>query len=321
MSESNLLRSIALDIGLSEESVIDIIQDAPRRYKVYSIPKKGGGHRLIAQPARELKPIQRSIAHLVLEKFPVHSSAMAYRTGVSIADNAKIHAGSWPILKLDFESFFNSISAIAWRRFLFAQKNVDIGRSDIALITKSLFWGMGQRSPHCLSIGAPSSPLVSNIIMFEFDTKMHRFAGKHGIRYTRYADDITVSAKGFSELHQFEKHLRAYISRNKTPALKVNEEKRAIFSAAERRLVTGLILTPDGKVSLGRDRKREISALIHRHLLGQLEEERLGYLHGMLAFALSSERAFVGRMRKKYGSDVITSILHYRVPRRDGSSR
>ena len=180
---------------------------------------------------------------------------------------------------------------------------------------------MGQRAPYCLSIGAPSSPAVSNIIMFEFDKNMNRFAAKNGIRYTRYADDITVSAREFKELRQFEKHLRAYISRNKTPALKVNEEKRAVFSASERRLVTGLVLTPDGRVSLGRDRKREISALIHRHLLGQLDEEQLGYLHGMLAFALSSERSFVSRLRKKYGSEVVARILKYRVPRRDGSAR
>jgi RNA-directed DNA polymerase len=321
MSERTLLRDIALDIGISEESVLEVIQDAPRRYKVYPIPKKGGGCRLIAQPARELKPIQRSITHLVLEKFPVHSSAMAYRKGVSIVDNARVHAGSWPILKLDFVSFFNSISAAAWRRFLSGQKVVEISRADIELTTNALFWGMGQRAPYCLSIGAPSSPLVSNIIMFEFDSNMHRFAKKHGIRYTRYADDITVSAKVFSDLLKFEKHLRSYISRNKTPALKVNEAKRAIFSAAERRLVTGLVLTPEGNVSLGRDRKREISALIHRHRLGQLDEEQLGYLHGMLAFALSSERAFVGRMRTKYGGDTIASILRFRVPRRDGSAR
>lgn len=321
MGENSLLRDIALDVGLSEESVLEIIQDAPRRYKVYPIPKKGGGHRIIAQPARELKPIQRSIARSVLDKFPVHPSAMAYREGVSIADNAKTHAGSWPILKLDFEKFFNSISAAAWRRFLSSQTVVKLSRSDISLITKALFWGDGRKDPYCLSIGAPSSPLLSNVIMFEFDTNMYRFCEMHGIRYTRYADDITVSAKRFSGLHKFERHVRGYIARNKTPALIVNEEKRAIFSASERRLVTGLVLTPDGKVSLGRDRKREISSLIHRYQLDQLEEGQLGYLHGMLAFALSSERVFVTRMVSKYGNDTISSIMRYRVPRRDGSAR
>lgn len=321
MDKKELLRDIALDVGISEESVLEIIQDAPRRYKVYPIKKKSGGHRIIAQPARELKPIQRSISHLVLEKFPVHSCAMAYRKGISIADNAKLHAGANPILKLDFESFFNNISASAWRRFL-ASQNVDkMGRSEISFLTKALFWGRGQKAPYCLSIGAPSSPLVSNVIMFDFDTNMHRFAEKHGVRYTRYADDITVSAREFRSLFVFEKHLRAYISRNRTPSLTINEEKRAVFSPSERRLVTGLVLTPDGKVSLGRDRKREISALIHRCSLAQLEPEELGYLHGLLAFALSSERLFVGRMRKKYGDELITSILRYRVPRRDGTAR
>ena len=321
MDKPELIRNIALDVGLSEESVLEIIQDAPRRYKVYPIQKKNGGQRIIAQPARELKPIQRSISHLILERFPVHSCAMAYRRGISIADNAKAHAGSNPILKLDFESFFNNISAEAWRKFLASQKIIKFGREEVALLTQALFWGAGKKTPYCLSIGAPSSPLVSNVIMFDFDTNMHRFAEKHGICYTRYADDITVSAREFSKIRLFEKHLRAYIPRNKTPALKINEEKRAIFSPSERRLVTGLVLTPDGKVSLGRDRKREISALIHRHSLEQLEPQKLGYLHGMLAFALSSERDFVVRMRKKYGNGLVSSILRYRVPRRDGTAR
>lgn len=321
MGKIHLLRAVALDVGLSEDSVVDIIQDAPLRYKVYAIPKKGKGHRTIAQPARELKPIQRSIADLVLEKFPVHPSAMAYRKGVSIFDNAKIHAGKDPILKLDFESFFNNISAAAWRRFMKSQDIVEINAFEMALLTKALFWGAGQRSPYCLSIGAPSSPLVSNIMMFEFDCHMKRFAEKHGVRYSRYADDITVSGRKQKMLHDFEKHLRAYISRNKTPALKINEEKRGIYSSSARRLVTGLVLTPDGKVSLGRERKREISSLIHRSVLGQLDPEQLGYLHGMLAFALSSERDFVSRMRNKYGDEAVSSVLRYRVPRRDGTAR
>ena len=321
MVEVTLLRSIALDVGLSEESVLEIIQDAPLRYKVYAIPKKGGGKRVIAQPARELKLIQRSISRLILEGFPVHAAAMAYREGVGIADNARSHVGKWPILKLDFEKFFNNISAAAWRRFLTSQRVIPIDRADAAFITKALFWGMGGKEPFCLSIGAPSSPMLSNIIMFDFDKNMHKFSVKHGIRYTRYADDITVSAKDVDALRLFEKHLRSYIERNKTPLLILNEEKRASFSASERRLVTGLVLTPEGKVSLGRDRKRELSSLIHRYRLGQLDHEKLGYLHGMLAFAWSSEKEFINRMRVKYGSDIITAILKYRVPRRDGSDR
>ncbi|WP_412050261.1 retron St85 family RNA-directed DNA polymerase [Hoeflea sp. Naph1] len=321
MVDVNILRAIALETGQSEASILEIVQDAPRRYKVFPIPKKGHGFRIIAQPARELKPIQRCIASLILSKFPVHAAAMAYRPGVSIADNARIHAGANPILKLDFEKYFNNISAAAWQRFLANQEYVTLSQSDIEFITKALFWGDGRKTPYCLSIGAPTSPLVSNIIMFDFDTCMHKFSVEHGIKYTRYADDITISSNELGKLRAFERHLRSYIKRNKTPALFLNEEKRAIYSPSERRLVTGLILTPEGQISLGRDRKREISALVHKYSIGTLDIERLGYLHGMLAFALSSEPIFVERMRKKYGDEVISAVFRYRVPRKDGSHR
>ncbi|WP_134727275.1 retron St85 family RNA-directed DNA polymerase [Paracoccus luteus] len=321
MPDISLLRDIALDVGMSDASVLEIIQNAPKRYKVYRIPKKGSGFRIIAQPARELKTIQRSISKLVLEKLPVHASAAAYRPKIGIFHNAAVHAGTSPILKLDFERFFNSITAEAWRRFVASQEELRLSRSEMALVTRALFWGEGSKNPSCLSIGAPTSPLISNAIMFQFDVEMSNFAEERGLRYTRYADDIVASAKDFKVLHHFERHVRQYIKKNKTPSLTINESKRAIYSPGDRRLVTGLILTPDGKISLGRHRKREISSLIHFFRLGQLDHERLGYLQGLLSFSLSVEHDFVSRMSSKYGNDVVSAILNYRVPRRDGSPR
>lgn len=321
MTDVGLVENIALDAGLSEISVVEIIQNAPARYKVYTIPKKGGGYRIIAQPARELKAIQRSISKLVLENMPVHGCAVAYRKRIGILHNATMHSGSNPILKLDFEKFFNSITAEAWTRYLSSQKTISLSRREITLLTRALFWGEGKADPRCLSIGAPTSPLVSNVLMFAFDVEMSTFSTIHGITYTRYADDITVSSRDIRTLQLFERHLRQYINRIRTPALTLNEEKRAIYSAGNRRMVTGLILTPDGKVSIGRDRKREISALIHRFSLGILPYDRHGYLHGMLAFAVSIEPEFASRMSEKYGNDIIRDILHYRVPRRNGSPR
>ena len=315
MGNFDLLKEIALDTGQSKEVVIEIVRAAPYRYKVFDIPKKGRGFRTIAQPARELKAVQRSIANLVLCKFPVHDCAMAYRQGISISDNANIHAGSNPILKLDFEKFFNNITASAWVKFLRRQNHVSLSDKEIAFITFALFWGDGGLKPSCLSIGAPTSPLVSNIILFDFDSSMSAFASKNSVNYTRYADDITVSSSSVSKLKLFEEYLRMFIKKNLVPRLIINEKKRALYSPAIRRMVTGLVLTPEGAVSLGRGRKREISSLIHRYTHNELDNEKLAYLHGMLAFALSAEPEFVTRMRKKYGNDVVASILRYRVPR------
>ena len=41
--------------------------------------------------------------------------------------------------------------------------------------------------------GAPSSPILSNIICRGLDDQLQEVARRHGCRYTRYADDITIS--------------------------------------------------------------------------------------------------------------------------------
>jgi RNA-directed DNA polymerase len=72
--------------------------------------------REIAQPAREVKMLQRILIDHLLLTLPVHHAARAYRKGLSIRDNAAPHAGSHPILKMDFKDFFPSIRSSDWEK-------------------------------------------------------------------------------------------------------------------------------------------------------------------------------------------------------------
>ena len=111
---SELVSRLAARTGLSEWDVRRIMSSAPVRYKVYAIPKRSGGQRIISQPAREVKLLQRALSDVLLKDLPVHDAAMAYRNGRSIADNARRHAKSGPILKMDFKDFFPSIRGQDW---------------------------------------------------------------------------------------------------------------------------------------------------------------------------------------------------------------
>ena len=112
-----LLSLLASETGLSEYDVRRIVGNAPIRYKTYTIKKKNGDDRTISQPARELKALQRILMHEVLSNLPVHSAATAYRSGVSIRNNAAAHAENGPILKFDFEDFFPSIRSSDWQSY------------------------------------------------------------------------------------------------------------------------------------------------------------------------------------------------------------
>lgn len=304
-----LLELLNLETGASAETLSRIISTAPRRYKVYQIPKRNGGMRTIAHPARELKIIQRVILRVILDKIVMSEIATAYVKDRGIAHNARFHLGQRWVLKLDFNNFFHSIGPQDWNRVVRRTDELRPFARDADLFHKILFWGAGERTPRCLSIGAPTSPSVSNLVCARLDAWMIENSTKLDVRVTRYADDITVSGDSVTKLLKFEQLLEKLLDNNKGVKLRLNREKRGLYGPGERKMVTGIVLTPDGKISIGRERKREISSLIHRFSLNSADNATIMKTKGLLAFSISVEPEFFNSMRKKYGDELIHSLM------------
>ncbi len=315
----SLLRELVEHIGLSVTETQRIILTAPARYKVYNIPKRDGvGWRTIAQPSRELKAIQNYILQKKLNGYRVHPNSMAYAKNCNILQNALAHAGSNPILKLDFQQFFPSIKVIDWEKFAKRTPNQQVQPSDLRLYSQIMFWGQQKRSttPKCLSIGAPTSPALSNILLYDLDVTLSTEAERVGVIYTRYADDITISGPTSGIVQAFEKFARRAVKALRSPLLTFNDEKRGLYKRGQRRLVTGLVVTPTGGISVGRERKRLISSMLYRsskELLDQMERSRL---KGLLGFCAANEPLFLNRMRAKYGDQTVDSALRFHAPKR-----
>lgn len=306
-----ILEKLMDGTGLGRAELLKIIHTAPARYKVYAIPKRSGGERQIAQPSRPLKILQRIIVDSLLNELPIHDAASAYRVGRSIRDNAEAHCASNFVLKLDFVNFFNSLLVGDWDAYV--RRNLTkVSAEDRYILRQLLFFGAGSINPRYLSIGAPSSPIVSNILMYQFDLEMSARCGKAGVNFTRYADDITLSATAIGPLLELENGIPRVLAKTKSPRLELKREKRGLYSRAGRRMVTGLVLTPDGNVSLGRERKREISAMVD-HVRKDINVRPAHILKtkGYLGFAISCEPAFLDRLRAKYGDALIDRILKY----------
>lgn len=299
-----LLRDLSVALEMSSDDISRIVMTAPNRYKVFTIPKRSGtDRRIIAQPARELKAIQRYVVSNKLGGLRIHPIAMAYRKGKSIADNAKLHAKKRVILKLDFQNFFHSILPQDLQLIIKRSKLDTIDQSDRVLLNFIFFWQHPLDERLCLSIGAPSSPYISNAVMEPLDREFHRIARECSTTCTRYADDITLSGNSIENLLKAEQKIKQIVSRSKNPRLSFNDDKRGIFTTAGRRVVTGLVITPDAKVSLGRERKRRISAALHHISVGRnLTPEHMEQTRGWLAYANSVEPTFVDAMAKKYSS-------------------
>ncbi|MBX9943558.1 MAG: retron St85 family RNA-directed DNA polymerase [Reyranella sp.] len=310
-----LLKELGIKLGMGRSDLLRIISTAPKRYKVYQIPKRRGGTRTIAQPSRELKAIQRVLLKAVLSKFPVHAAATGYVENRSILDNAVAHMSSRVLLKLDFRDFFPSIVPDDWRRLARA-KFVDLDEDEVWLSTMILFWGQKSTTPRCLSIGAPTSPMLSNIVMYSLDVRLAEAAAATNTTYTRYADDITASGPTIEDVRQFEAYAREIVGRSVSPQLTFNDQKRGIYSSGQRRMVTGLVLTPSNSVSIGRERKRLISSMLDHWIKDSLDNERKARLKGLLAFCIAAEPAFVSRLRAKYGDGPVNDVLRYHIVRK-----
>lgn len=306
---SCIIEELCDEFVLERRDVEKIIDSAHKRYKVYQIPKRNGrGMRTIAQPTKEVKIFQRWFQAKYLDDLPIHPAAMAYRAGVSIASNAKRHLNARFMLKMDFKDFFPSIVPNDLLPRLRNKYKCFEDEEECRRVSSLLFWLPKKQTSLRLSIGAPTSPIISNIVMYQFDDIVAQICENMNVVYTRYADDICFSTDGKGVLVDIERKIKMICDNMASPNLTVNEDKTENLSKKFRRTVTGLNVTPDGKVSVGRERKRIISAKVKHFLEGSLSADESQKLKGEIAFCYSVEPTFVKSLKRKYGEWVVTRI-------------
>ncbi|WP_345862796.1 retron St85 family RNA-directed DNA polymerase [Shewanella algae] len=282
-------------------------------YKVYKIPKRTLGFRVIAQPTPELKYIQRLIVEKIKPHVQIHSSAKAYVENINIKDNASVHVKSNYLLKMDFENFFNSLTPPMLLSAIKLQ-NINLVAKEIEPLMGLLFWNRTKKKkPNLiLSVGAPCSPFLSNLIMYNFDKVVTDKLSILNINYSRYADDLTFSTSEKDKLFEIPAVIESVLYELYGGKLKINHSKTVFSSKAHNRHVTGITLTNNNKLSLGRERKRYIRALLHKFSTQSLKsEEDIAHLKGLVGFVKTVEPDFLKKMKTRYGNQVFVDLFKY----------
>ena len=231
-------------IGLDENVLNQMINAPDRFYRSFSIPKRSGGERLISAPYPSLMMAQHWIYHtILLPGNEVSESAMGFVPGKSISDNALAHLNGREILKMDIKDFFPSISI---RRVLAVFKGMGYFHR-IAYYLSALCC----KDNH-LPQGAPTSPILSNIIAKRLDYRLKNLAARFGLVYTRYADDMT-----FSGQHIPLKFISIVSEIVTDEGFQVNEDKTVIMREKQRKIITGVSVSSD-KLCIPRAKKRWI---------------------------------------------------------------
>jgi RNA-directed DNA polymerase len=297
---------MATQLALTPPFLLKLAASASHRYKEYKIPKKTGGERTIHHPAREIKLLQYWLLRNLVVNLPVHPLATAYRKESSIRENAALHVANNYILRVDFNDFFHSlkgsdvVSVLAANR----QRLADEVLTDLDIrLTRQIVCRLD-----CLTIGAPTSPVLSNAIMFEFDVRWSEMARTEDVTYSRYADDLYFSTNRPNVLESVLERLRESLRAQRAPTLTINDRKTSFSSRKRRRLAAGLVLTSDRKISIGRKKKRRLKALVNNLKRRQLPMEQMAHLRGWIAYLGSVEPAFVTALEKKYDLDFKSNI-------------
>lgn len=260
-------------LGISYDELKLIANRRSGYYKYYCIKKRTSGFRRIMAPYSNLKKIQRWILTEILEKVPLSPSATGFRKGYSIVTNAKTHENQKYIEKFDLRNFFESISMPRVYGFFHSLGYGKQVSYDLALICTTvlnenklaqfdddniadLFDELKNYGNGFLVQGAPSSPSLANHIAYKLDSRLKNYADKHGINYSRYADDITFSSNDKNLLPNFSL-IRRIVEEE---GFQLNGRKTGMFSAKQRQDVTGLLI--NDHVHISSKFKREVQ----RHL-------------------------------------------------------
>lgn len=159
-----------------------------------------------------------------------HKAVYSFKKDKSIIHNAKIHLKSRDVFKMDIKDFFPSIKIQRIKKYfsyLGYTEEMSYYLAKICTLDNSL--------PQ----GAPTSPHLSNVLFYDLDTTLFRFARRNELRYSRYADDICFSGN----ISESKKGLILRKVRNvlKREGLELNEKKTVLAKKNQRQLITGII--------------------------------------------------------------------------------
>ena len=204
---------LAMYFECSAETLKGMVANVETHYTEYKIRKKSGGYRLIEAPDYMLKNMQRWIYINILCKDVsikdcVHGFIPAFKNRDrvrGILTNAAPHAGHDWLINIDLKDFFHTVYLDRVNNYFhFLGYDEEVVKTLTALCTYK------SRLPQ----GAPTSPMLSNIIASKMDEKMLEYCTKRGIIYTRYADDLTFSADYGVKVPHMEDIYKSYENKN-----------------------------------------------------------------------------------------------------------
>lgn len=311
-------------------------------YYEIMIPKRNGDFRTIMVPDDDLKDMQKRIAKVFELALIIMDSnrpprqkggcSFGFEKGKSIVMNADMHKEGKYFFKADISQFFSSISFhVVFRLLKFAVQVIsyDIRTSPISNDRKKYYLTKLRRAfkstrrddadtfyemmanllceNGVLATGSPASPIISNYYMRSFDNRvleyLHKLESSQGKSnkyvYTRYADDITISSQ-MKIPAEVKKEIMSYLKQKK---LYLNQEKTHYQSNKAKNVITGINVTKDGQLTVGKHKKIAVKKMLYEVIKTPSKEDlnKIGYkVAGNISYLYSVEPEYTHKLLVKY---------------------
>lgn len=286
--QSDFLRNL---IGDGKNNIIYHDERKYRRYQYFKLKKRNGKFREIMSPAKDLKYLQKWLLVNILEQYTLAESCKGFRKKISIYDNAKVHENAEVILKIDLLKFYDTITEKrvygVFKSFGYLEnlayslakittaKHRDSYWYDFDGNSKEVLRSFVEEKPAILPQGAPTSPMLANILATKLDYRFESLAKKMNFNYSRYADDLTFSISKHGNLPSL-KLIDKIISEE---GFFINKDKTQYMKKGCKQYVTGLTTT--NGINVSKIYRKEISEHIYYcrkyGINGHLERRKLEF--------------------------------------------
>lgn len=281
--------AIFLDIPLKKLTYILYVKKPSNYYNSFTINKKNGEARTINAPTGDLKQIQIKFAQSLYEFKKSINEQSKIKTNIShgfeknknILTNAKNHVNKKFIINIDLEDFFDSFHFGRVRGYFEKNKHINLP-VEVATIIAQLTCYEGK-----LPQGAPTSPIITNMICEILDQRLIHLAKEFKLYYTRYADDLTFSTNDKMILDKYDLFLNRIKSEIIKFGLSINNKKTRLIYNSSRQEVTGLIVNK--KINIEKEYYKKTRAMadnLYKYGEFTVKEERgtIKQLEGRFSF-------------------------------------
>lgn len=292
--------------------------DADRKSLYYSfkIPKSTGGFRQIDAPNDELQNALRVLVGFLTDSCGIlyHTAAFAYVSGRSIVDCLQKHQrneSNW-YLKTDFSGFFPSTTldfAMRMMSMIFPISEVCKVPEGYEELKKALSLGFLNGG---LPQGTVLSPTLTNMICIPIDHKLFNELAHRNIVYTRYADDMHISAKEAFPYKEVIKIINDTLKEFDAPWM-IKNEKTHYGNRKGKNWCLGLMVNADNNITVGYRNKKYFKAALCSFVLDTKNGKRwdisdVNHLRGQLSYYTMVEPEYfngvIKQQNKKWNVDI-----------------